>query len=311
MKVWKHGVSLSVMLAVCVLMIACPEPGSNPGGLQDEFEVVLSIPQEMGAREGGSINDDGTVINVYAKVFNSAREHLPSNDPSGITLLTQNAETGIWSATVRLASGASGLITFFVWGKDAIGEHLYSGTGTLNVPTEGNSITVTTKAGYAIGDMGPGGGYIFYNKGSYSDDWRYLEAARASNDYSSKEWGGYGREVGGTGTGLGTGKCNTEKIVAKYGNVEPYKSKTDYAAKLCSDLIAGGYSDWFLPSKDELALMYSNLKDKSLGGFSVGRYWSSSEDGAFNAWAHNFYFGVSSKDRRDNYTGRVRPARAF
>jgi uncharacterized repeat protein (TIGR02543 family) len=165
-----------------------------------------------------------------------------------------------------------------------------------------------------VGDIGPAGGYIFYDKGNYSDGWRYLEAAPAGNEWSSKVWGGYGTEVGGTGTAVGTGASNTEKIVAKFGNAEPYEKDIDYAAKVCADLVVTMdgtvYDDWFLPSKNELDLIFQNLYGNNLGGFSVAYYWSSSERSANIAWPQYFDDGSQfSNDRR--YGGRVRPVRAF
>jgi hypothetical protein len=168
---------------------------------------------------------------------------------------------------------------------------------------------------YTVGDLGPSGGYVFYENPNYeTNGWRYLEAAPAgwSGVAESKVWGGYGTAVeSGTGTAIGTGSSNTQKIVATFGNAEPYQSKTDYAAKLCADYRGGGYDDWFLPSKDELNLMYQNLKAQNLGGFSdVGYYWSSSEYGANGAWGQHFGFGGQYDDAR-NYESRVRPVRAF
>jgi hypothetical protein len=148
----------------------------------------------------------------------------------------------------------------------------------------------------------------------YSDGWRYLEAAPAGNEFSYKVWGGYGTTVGGTGTAIGTGKSNTEKIVAKFGNAEPYEYKSDYAAKVCADLeiIKDDvvYDDWFLPSKDELDLMYENLHRQELGGFSVYSYWSSSENYATSAWSQHFAIG-NQNDFIRNFDFRVRPVRAF
>ncbi|NBK25642.1 MAG: DUF1566 domain-containing protein, partial [Spirochaetia bacterium] len=165
-----------------------------------------------------------------------------------------------------------------------------------------------------VGDIGPAGGYIFYDKGNYSDGWRYLEAAPAGNEWSSKVWGGYGTEVGGTGTAVGTGASNTEKIVAKFGNAEPYGKKTDYAAKLCADLVVTKdgvvYDDWFLPSKNELDLIFQNLYGNNLGGFSEDNYWSSSVYSANSAWLQHFGRGTQYYYSR-LLADRVRPVRAF
>jgi len=167
---------------------------------------------------------------------------------------------------------------------------------------------------FKIGETGPAGGYIFYNKGYYSDGWRYLEAAPESNEFSNKVWGGYETTIG-TGTAIGTGESNTEKIVAKFGNAEPYGKKTDYAAKLCADLVVTKdgvvYDDWFLPSKDELNQMYLNLRENKLDGFSGGNYWSSSESDANNAWYQAFSNGIQYSHFGRYYVYRVRPVRAF
>lgn len=167
---------------------------------------------------------------------------------------------------------------------------------------------------YRVGEVGPAGGYIFYDKGKYSDGWRYLEAASESYDYKNRVWGGRGTTVVGIGTAIGTGASNTEKIFARFGYAEPHRKKTDYAAKVCADLVMTKdgilYDDWFLPSKDELDLMYQNLRENNLGGFSDDYYWSSSENGAYNAWDQSFDYGLQVSDDRD-VVSRVRPVRAF
>lgn len=331
MKTLKHGVRLAVMLAICMLMASCSEPASDLGGMDDEFEVALGFPRGMGAASrgepGGTINTDSNVEKVYAKVFSTTREHLPSTDASGVTELTKNEVTGKWSATVRLAADASGTITFFVWGVNASGEHLYSGDGNLTVGTNDNSIIVTTGAGYSLRDMGPGGGYIFYDKGSYSSGWRYLEAARADlGSPTTYIFGYYLPVVGdpqlvGTGTDVGTGAANTAALVNAMGE-EAYTTEwgdsygdgdtktAEYAAKLCDGHSAGGYSDWFLPSKDELTLMSSNLDANSLGDFIEDFYWSSSENDAYGAWYQYFNYEYQQLNSRST-SCRVRPVRAF
>jgi len=45
---------------------------------------------------------------------------------------------------------------------------------------------------------------------------------------------------------------------------------------LCDDLVFNGYSDWYLPSSDELNKLY--LNKSAVGGFSNTFYWSSTEE---------------------------------
>jgi hypothetical protein len=160
---------------------------------------------------------------------------------------------------------------------------------------------------YAVGDTGPAGGIVFYDKGSFSDGWQYLEAAPSDQSTGAK-WGGFGTIVGGTSTAIGTGEENTSAIVSAYGNAEPYENQTEYAAKLCYNLVLEGYSDWFLPSKDTLNLMYQ--QKGVIGGFSTPSYWSSSEYDSSSAWYQWFATGGPGDEHKDFYE-YVRAVRAF
>ncbi|MDR1248571.1 MAG: DUF1566 domain-containing protein [Treponema sp.] len=154
----------------------------------------------------------------------------------------------------------------------------------------------------AVGDTGPGGGLVFYDKGGYSDGWRFLEAAPASAEFTVA-WGLYEIAVSGTNTGIGTGKRNTEIIAGRGGA----------AAQRCAALNTGGCRDWFLPGKDELNLMYQNLKRKGLGEFSDSLYWywSSSEYDNNNAWIQRFSDGRQGNYGVKNLPYSVRAVRAF
>ncbi|MCH3916561.1 MAG: chitobiase/beta-hexosaminidase C-terminal domain-containing protein [Spirochaetia bacterium] len=150
----------------------------------------------------------------------------------------------------------------------------------------GTSGTYTLKITYTVGETGPAGGCVFYDKGSYSDGWRYLEAAPADEDGIFR-WGGYGTYINGTETSVGSGESNTERIVSMFGDQEPYQNCTDYAAKVCSEKVYNGYNDWFLPSRGELLLIWHQLYTQGLGGEFVSDgtcyYWSSSEYDKFAA----------------------------
>jgi TolB-like protein len=72
----------------------------------------------------------------------------------------------------------------------------------------------------------------------------------------------------------------------------------------------GGFSDWRLPTKDELNLMYINLKVMNLGGFTNNYYWSSSQDGNLNSWGQSFSNGFQLNLFKDT-TISVRAVRSF
>lgn len=173
---------------------------------------------------------------------------------------------------------------------------------------------------YKVGSDGPAGGIIFYDKGKYSDGWRYLEAA--PKDLSGTYGFGYYRfsssgtnKVVGTSFTVGSGKENTKSLVEIMGSsTYLYSSGTSYygyyAAIACYDYTLGEYNDWFLPSKEELALMYTNLKQKNWGSFASGYYWSSTESNSGYSYYKYFYDGSeNSAERSSNF--RVRPIRSF
>ena len=126
-------------------------------------------------------------------------------------------------------------------------------------------------------------------------------------------WGTSGLLVGATGTDIGTGQTNTNTIVATQG-------QGNYAAKLCFDMVYNGYSDWFLPSKDELNEMYQRRftiyqSIQRYGGtvFSNTKYWTSTEgNSAAAAWAQSFSTGFQGGNYgKGSLINLVRAVRAF
>ncbi len=167
------------------------------------------------------------------------------------------------------------------------------------------------KDSYSIGDTGPAGGIIFYDKGSYSEGWRYLEAAPASAEGKDKIMeGDFDFFFLNTTEGIGGGRSNTLKIMERQKKEGPKQDKALLAATYCSELVQGGYDDWSLPSRDELNLMYQNLHTKGLGGFSDSYYWASSEYDGINVWYQNFEKGTQYVLSRD-WDLYVRPIRYF
>jgi hypothetical protein len=117
-------------------------------------------------------------------------------------------------------------------------------------------------------------------------------------------WGCQGTSIGGTSTAFGTGQANTTAIVAGCGTA-------GIAARVCDDLVLNGYSDWFLPSRDELNKLYIN-RYIVLGFSNVGYYWCSSQCDGINATGFGFDngdngFGCGTKNDQNN----IRAVRAF
>ena len=166
---------------------------------------------------------------------------------------------------------------------------------------------------YNVGDRGPAGGFVFYDRGFIADGWRYLEAA--PTDFTA-QWGGYRGtgsntsdyyDIAGTGTSVGDGKRNTQ-IIAEYLNRIGERNR---AAQICAAMDVNGYTDWFLPSKEELALMYQNLKQRGMGGFTNTWYWSSSQYSNYLAWSQYFSDGSQRNYLVKDYAHSVRAVRAF
>ena len=157
--------------------------------------------------------------------------------------------------------------------------------------------------GYAYGDS-VGGGIVFY-----LDSTGQHGLVCAPSDQGSFQWGCYGTNIGGTSISVGIGQANTNLILSGC-------STRPIAASVCDNLVLNGYSDWYLPSREEVEKMYWNLQFKGFGGFSnYSNYWSSSQDSPYHAWY--VYFGngfVASGSNggssKDSYS-HVRAVRAF
>jgi hypothetical protein len=109
--------------------------------------------------------------------------------------------------------------------------------------------------------------------------------------------------TGAIGSAIGTGFANTNTIITRQGATE-----TSYAAGLARAYTGGEYTDWFLPSKDELYKLYLNRV--LIGGFANFAYWSSSEFNNSDAGVQYFSNGYQGSDFK-GYPYYVRAVRAF
>ena len=159
-----------------------------------------------------------------------------------------------------------------------------------------------------IGDVGPGGGKVFYVSPNFfmanGKGVRYLEVAP--------------EPIGGEKKTTWTCLSNDESIPtsASIGSGAGNTSLMQVACPGFYDQIlnvGGGKTDWFIPSKDELNELFEH--QEQVGGFSVGNYWSSSEKNVWLAWGYYFgkpgnkIFGATNGNLKSAYY--MRPVRAF
>ncbi|MDR1231645.1 MAG: hypothetical protein LBK61_09620 [Spirochaetaceae bacterium] len=253
-------------------------------------ETAQSLGRMAGAQTivSGAVSRMGDLYRLRLRALSVQSAQIEGqfnrNIPNGPTLaaLAQSRATGYGGAATAPASG---------------------GTATAQRPAV-QPATPAPEAPktYKIGDKGPGGGLVFYDKGAVTNGWRYLEAA--PYDIGPARWGAE-TDVKGTSPAIGTGKANMQRIVPVL-----EERGEDGAALLCTALNVNGYADWFLPSTEELDLMYKNLNQKGLGGFGGDRYWSSSQSSSNSANIQRFSDGNKSGTSKDS-TYSVRACRQF
>jgi uncharacterized repeat protein (TIGR02543 family) len=269
--------------------------------------TTVTVSSELTITYNGNGNTAGTIPVDLSSPYQSG---------ATVTVLGNTGDL------IRINDGGTSY-RFTGWNTKADGSGSDQAEGSTFIMGASNIILYAHWTPYVLRDIGPAGGYIFYDKGNYYkadfrivkaapdpvpitptySDWRYLEAA-PSDQSTSAEWGCDMKSISGAdGTAVGTGEQNTIDI-------ETGCTIPGTAADICANLNLGGYTDWFLPSKDELYLMYINLKFSGVGGFADYGYWSSSEFDGDDAWVQYFFNGAQLYDSKD-YMYRVRAVRAF
>lgn len=198
-----------------------------------------------------------------------------------------------------IASPTTGLLVYQA--NEVSGLYYYTGSAW--------SLVNASPCGYAIGQNNLSlGGYIFYLDQSGCHG---LVAAPTDQSPGIRWFAGTNSNTTAFASAAGGGDGNTNMIIYNQAG-----TLSTYAAGICYDLYTGGFSDWYLPSKYELNLMYMNIgqgapaPNTNVGGFDDNFYWSSSEYNVFNAWGQFFSTGVQAYYGK-NSGPPIRAVRAF
>jgi hypothetical protein len=132
-----------------------------------------------------------------------------------------------------------------------------------------------------VGSIGPAGGLVFYDAGTKQSWGRYLEVSikdlpEVFGWCSSTNVEGINLE---TSKNIGSGNSNTQKMKAKC------NQDSGNAALVAIRYASGGFSDWFIPSLDELLILSHSVAWKEIepiaNGFSIATSTQSETDFRF------------------------------
>ena len=258
-------------------------------GLPIVTTIVPNSVSDTSAISGGAvISSGGTTLTSMGVVWST-------NPNPTVALSTKTSDNLISGGFTSNLTGLSPSTLYYVVA------YATNSVGT----TYGTIDTFTTQPLFSVG-VSYGGGIIAYvlqpgDPGYVAGQHHGLIAA--INDLSSNAvwWNAANNTTGASDTALGTGITNTAAIMNSQG-------PGVYAATICSSYTGGGYTDWYLPSKNELNKLY--LNQTAIGGFSNTFYWSSSEYLSYYAWVQ--YFGNGYLDYiNKNGSASVRPVRSF
>jgi hypothetical protein len=216
-----------------------------------------------------------------------------------------NGATGAQGPTgLTGTNGATGATGSFTAGTSVGDMQYWNGTTWVRIPVGSSGQVLQLNASnipswttytpsssglaIGIGDYYLGGivGYILQNGDpGYDPNVVHGLIAAPFDQSTSAPWGCSGTLISGAdGSAVGTGNQNTIDIMAGCGTA-------GIAARLCGDLVLNGYSDWYLPSLNELDYLMRNLGKLpvwSYGAMGSGGYWmSSTEINNTSYWAEN------------------------
>jgi len=279
---------LSVAISV-VLFTLCACKKKDVHSIESpSITISTKVPDSVTTNScisGGEIITHGSIAVVGRGVcWNTSKNPTASLN----TKTTNKANTGSFSSIVfGLQSDKTYYLRAYVITPS---DTLYGQEFTFRTPAQ--------DANLILGQY-HAGGIIFY-----LDNLKQHGLVCAPNDVGTAKWGCELAWINGTKPELGRGAQNTKAIVAGC-------SEDKFIAKVCDSVVLNFYDDWYMPSKDELQLIYDNVHRQGKGNFGTV-YHSSTEYDNSSAWAMQFQGGNGiSYNLWKGGTTIVRPVRSF
>lgn len=230
---------------------------------------------------------------------------ISSSDLRNAMVVLKNGNIGIGTSSPTAKLHTTGSVRF----------EALAGSGTRMVVADANGYLLTQKLAYSVGDFAHGGIVFWVDETGQHG----LVAAKTDQSTLVRWSAGTSGNTQAKGDGPFAGEANTSIIISAH--VAIGDDGNTYAARICNELqvTEGGktYGDWYLPSKEELNLMYinrtaiNNTATANGGSAFAGTfYWSSTEEDNHQAW--QTYFPTGSQNPNPKYFNRrVRAIRAF
>ena len=256
---------------------------------------LLSVPYALYAANGGGNDADADPTNELQTLTQSGANVTLSN--GGGTISVNDADANATNEIELPTDAVSGDIAYYdgiAWKRVPGGQ----GGQTLTLRNNGNPewvgisteglLEVTMPNGEIMNVHPIANSSVIWGPFAVIPNLPDLTLAQANLDFN--------------------GKANTAAIVAAYGN----NNGVLYAAKVCNDLVAYGFDDWYLPALGELKVAAQQLGSTTIGGngqIPFETVWSSSSAGSAEAYGQQFDNGLVSPLIKEFADGTLRCVR--
>ena len=314
-----------IAMSLLTILTGCGDGNATGNGNGNGRPADASLPDHM---EIFVNTKNPTWTSIEASLWISRRRDDPGPTKTGL-VWTREGDPSPDNALGSFSGESSSLSTLI---EDLVPGETYRiaayaefDAGTLHsVITE---FTMPEGPAVGVGEAHEDGIIVYFFK---EDDPHYVEGEvhgllAAPMDAGESQWGGLCGRVGDLADNLGSGLENTRGILAYHEALDNYSENPQQcheendgtiAAEMATSFQHGGHSDWHLPSRDELLLLYRNLHAEGIGDFAPARYWSSSEVPEGHIGNDRLAANVDFSDGGRWTTGkeqtmRVRPVRRF